>query len=84
MNITKTTINYGEKRNLEILIEDNGITIWDMNDDDEWLVSYKEGTDGLFFNACLMSQSTKEELPHWIQDEKQLRRVIDFLSKEVH
>jgi GH35 family endo-1,4-beta-xylanase len=84
MNITKTTINFAEKRNLEIIIESDGITIWDMNDDDEWLASYKEGAVGLFFNACLMNQNTKEELPYWIQDEKQLRQTIEFLSKEIH
>ncbi len=83
MKINKTTINFAEKRKLEIIIENDGITIWDIYDDDEWLISYKEDTDGLFFNACLMNQETKEELPRWIQDEKQLRNVLTFLSNEL-
>ncbi len=84
MKITKTTLKYAEKRDLEILIETDGITIWNINNNDEWIASYKTGTEGLFFNACLMSQETKEELPYWIKDEKSLRRTIDFLSKEKH
>ncbi len=90
MNISKTTLNYAIKRNLDVTVDIcDGVTtvmIWDAEDDCEWLVSYKQGENhlgGVFLSSCLLSQDVKGELPHWIQDEKQLRQVLDFISKSI-
>jgi len=91
MNITKTTHNYANKRNLEVLVdEQDGIStlsIWEADEDEcEWLVSYEtsEIQEGLFFkNNVLFSAELSEELPRWIKDEKHLRQVLDFIGKGI-
>ncbi len=89
MNISKTTHNYAAKRSLEVMVdieaEATTVSIWEDDDDAcEWLVAYEtsETQEGLFFkNAVLLNGDLSAELPRWIKDEKQLRKVIDFIGK---
>ena len=82
MKITKTTINYAEARNIELVVDDELVSFYDMNDDSEPMVMYTKTEDGeLFFKGNIwLSKETKEELPNWVKSEKQLREMINFLS----
>lgn len=88
MNISKTTTNYAAKRGLELTISEGAdkdlVCIWEADNDCEWLCSYRINSDSLSFNGNIyLPQAVKEELPGTIFSEKQLRTVLDFISKEL-
>jgi len=83
MKITKTTINYAEARNIELIIDPTLVSFYNMEDDSEPMFTYSvnEETGEMFFKSNIwLSQESKEELPHWINSEKQLRQVINFIA----
>lgn len=89
MNISKTTINFARKRGLDITVEDIGdkvlLCVWEIENDCEWLFSYRIDGEFLHFNRNVyLAQSAKEELPATVFDEKQLRKVIDFVASELN
>lgn len=81
MNITKTTINFATKRNIELVIDEDKVAFYNMNDDSEPMFFYAIQENALFFKTNIwLSQLVAEELPYWIKDEKHLREVIQYLS----
>ncbi len=84
MNLSKTTINFAEKRNIDLILGD---TLWIHTDLDgnEPVIIYAANDDGSFqFKTNIsLCDSIKEELPAYIRDEKHLREVIAFIAKEV-
>ncbi|QPI17914.1 hypothetical protein POP12_122 [Pectobacterium phage POP12] len=88
MKITKTTLNYAKARNLDITVENFGegdkVCFWEAGNDCEWMFSYSVEGDILTWNGNVyLADDVKEELPATIFNEKQLRQVIDFVSKEI-
>jgi len=94
MNISKTTTNFAEARGLSVYIDVNSIKAGDDEDMDIlWIDSdnWGEPCCGYIANAngtftwkgnVWLPRDTKEELPATIRDEKHLREVIDFISKD--
>lgn len=89
--ISKATMAYAERRG--ILLEHNekdsefGLTdsIWLYEADNECepMCIYSVSNGQFFWRSNIyLPNDVKEELPYWVPDEKALRRVIDFLSKE--
>ena len=91
MKISKTTINYANKRGLDVDVsrDHNGnelLCIWLLKWDCEWLCDYiisEQTGEAAFNNNLCLTDEIKEELPAHIVDEKQLRAVIDFISSEI-
>jgi len=87
MNISKTTTNFAEARGLSVYIDEDTSILWiGANNENigEDICSYFANENGSFTwmgNVWLPSE-TKEELPATIRDEKHLREVIDFISKD--
>lgn len=89
MNISKTTINFAKRHNLDVTVEDFGeglqLCIWEADNDCEWLCSYRMNENGSFtwHGNVYLAQEIKEELPATIKDEKHLRQVLKFISGEI-
>ena len=86
MKISKTTINFAEARNIELVIDETLVCFYSMEEDSEPMFMYSVNEDNgeLFFKCNIwLSQEVKEELPHWISNEKQLRQVINFVSEQM-
>lgn len=89
MNISKTTINFAKRHNLDVTIENFGegdqLCVWEADNDCEWMFSYLVNDNGSFtWNGNVyLEQEIKEELPATIKDEKHLRQVLKFVSEEM-
>lgn len=90
MSLSKTTINFAQKRGLDAYLingEDNLLLCLDIGEDlSEPTFCYIANNDGSFSFSSLIDnryKGLKEELPATIKDEKHLREVLDFISKEV-
>lgn len=95
MNLSKTTLNFAQKRGLDAYISESVsdgndfifYVLYIAEDDDggEPAVTYIANHDGSFTykGNIWLSDSVKEELPATIRDEKHLREVIQFLSDEL-
>jgi len=86
MKISKTTINYAEARNIELVIDADLVSFYNTEDDGEPMMTYSvnEETGEMFFKTNIwLNQEVKEELPNWINSEKQLRQVIQFVSESL-
>ena len=83
MNISKTTLNFASRRNIDLFINDGQILDISVMDGEgctnESSVQYLFFDDELFFYKSF--NSNLEDLPNWIQDEKQLRQVIQYISE---
>lgn len=90
MNISKTTINFAKRRGLYVTIEEINDTmlllVWDINNDCEWMFSYRVNNDGSFtWNGNIyLPQELKEELPATINNEKHLREMLDYVGANRH
>lgn len=90
MNISKTTINFAKRRGLYVTIEeiDDAILllVWDINNDCEWMFSYRVNNDGSFtWNGNVyLPQELKEELPATLKDEKHVREMLDYVGANRH
>lgn len=89
MKISKSIVNFAERRNIFLNTFKEGtkstLCFYESDNDNEWMFSYTCNEDGtLTWNGNIyLSQSIKEELPATIFNEKQLKAVIDFVSKEI-
>lgn len=81
---SKTTTNYAKRRGMDVVLQDDGVlAFYDAREDMEPMFVYVAGDTGFFFRANVYLQdSIKEELPRWISTDADLRRVIDFVSRE--
>ena len=90
MNISKTTINFAKRRGLYVMIEEIDdsmlLLVWDINNDCEWMFSYRVNNDGSFtWNGNVyLPQELKEELPATLKDEKHVREMLDFVGANRH
>ncbi len=87
MNISKTTTNFAEARGLSVYVDEDTSTLWiavDSENTGEDICCYFANDNGTFtFKGNVwLPRETKEELPATIRDEKHLREVIDFISKD--
>ncbi|MEZ9619578.1 hypothetical protein AB4264_24110 [Vibrio sp. 10N.261.55.B8] len=82
MKVSKTTINFASRRNIELVIDNDSISFFPLNDDNgEPAFIYSIQESGLFFKANIwLESSVKEELPRWIMNEQMLRNVLSFVS----
>lgn len=90
MNISKTTINFAKRRGLYVMIEEINdamlLLVWDINNDCEWMFSYRVNNDGSFtWNGNVyLPQELKEELPVTLKDEKHVREMLDYVGANRH
>ena len=90
MNISKTTINFAKRRGLYVTIEEINdamlLFVWDINNDCEWMFSYRVNNDGSFtWNGNIyLPQELKEELPATLKDEKHVREMLDYVGANRH
>lgn len=87
MNISKTTTNFAEARGLSVYIDEDTSILWiGVNNEDagEDICCYLANDNGTFTwkGNIWLPRDTKEELPATIRDEKHLREVVDFISKD--
>ncbi|EGB7013647.1 hypothetical protein ACRWP7_003312 [Escherichia coli] len=91
LNITKTTQKFAQARNLAIdsdyCKEHNKDFIWICVNDDssEPMFSLFANEDGSFSyrGNIWLSSTTREEIPAFIRDEKQLRQVLAFIAQDM-
>lgn len=90
MKISKSIINYANRRNLDLSIHTDSVygdllCFWELDQESEWLFSYRMNEDGsLSWNGNIyLDKEIKEELPGTIFDEKQLKTVINFVSQSL-
>lgn len=93
MKISKTTINFAQKRGIfldicegdEVVVFDR---LWFYFDEGacEPDLSYIMNADGSFtyYDTLTLEQDVKEELPATIKNEKHLRLVIEFLASAIN
>lgn len=90
MDISKTTINFAKRRGLYVTIEEINdamlLLVWDINNDCEWMFSYRVNNDGSFtWNGNIyLPQELKEELPATLKDEKHVREMLDYVGANRH
>ena len=98
--VSKTTINYALKRNIDFDISqpsceldcDNSTILWFIEIEEsgdavcEPFLMYRVNGDGSFsyYSNIYLPAYIKEELPAHIENEKKLREVIDFLHREIN
>lgn len=83
---SKTTLNYAQRRGLDLILDDDGtLSFFEAKEDMEPLIVYADGGEqGYFYKANVyLDRPIKEELPHWIATDADLRRVVDFLSEQL-
>lgn len=90
-HISKTTMNFAKSRKLSIDLDfcndHNSDFIWISVDDDcsEPMFSMFANNDGSFSyrGNIWLNTSTREEIPAFICNEKQLRQVLEFISQDM-
>lgn len=85
--INKSILNYAVARGIELEVDKDSeaVLFWEAGEDMEWMFSYGIGYgDGslIWRGNIYLPDSIKEELPGWIDTDKKLKAVIDFISKE--
>lgn len=85
VKITKTTLNFAERRKLRVVAdhENKVIYLFKEKNKKRWLISYEINNRGLFFKKSYLPQIIKEELPYWIETDQHHREVIDFIAQEL-
>ncbi len=88
MKISKTSLKFAEKRDFEFQINDENeikeVRILTKNEEKNFVVKFENNDRGLFFMKSNLDQQIKEELPYWIETEKQFREVIQYIRKEIN
>ena len=89
MNISKTTFNFAKRSGLYVTIEEISdamlLCVWDINNDCEWMFSYRINSDCLTWNGNIyLPQELKEELPATLKDEKHVREMLDYVGANRH
>jgi hypothetical protein len=84
MSISQTTINYAKARGLELESSGSVLEVYSEGNDAEYMFSLR-AQDGQFFwgRNVSLPQLVKEELPAYYPDEKALRLMLAFVSKEI-
>lgn len=83
MEISQTTHNYAKARGLELTVEEHVLYVWAAGNDCEWMFTLYVLNKGFAWRANVwLEQSIKEELPAFMDNEKSLRKVLDFVAKE--
>ena len=82
--ISKTTLNYATKRELELVAETDGmVAVFEADVDSEpMFVIRAEGGEFFYGGNVYLPPEIKEELPHWMKDEKALRSVLNFVAQQ--
>ena len=89
---TKTTLNYANKRKLDLTVWDSiedgddrdSVAIWEYDNEMEPLCVYTYDKGQYFFSGNLwLPKQVKEELPYYVKDEKHLRQVLKFISENI-
>lgn len=84
---TKTTLNFANKRNIDLTEEDfaSTVSIWVTNEHQPSVVYFYNEDTGVYTykHNFDLPQEVKEELPATIYGEKQLRQVLTFLVDNV-
>ncbi|ENW02928.1 hypothetical protein F933_03334 [Acinetobacter beijerinckii CIP 110307] len=85
VKITKTTLNFAERRKLKVVVDDENKVVYLFKEKNKkrWLISYEINNRGLFFKKSYLPQIIKEELPYWIETDQHHREVIDFIGQEL-
>lgn len=80
--ISKTTLNYASKRNVELYVTEDGNLDLIVDPDNNTCSScqYQVG-DNEFFLVSVFSGDL-EDMPYWVQGEWQLRQVIDYVATQ--
>ena len=88
--LSKTTLNFSEKRglNVSLLDIDEDYTLLSIcleSEETDAELCYKcfDGEAFVYYGNTWLNDSVNEELPAHIRDEKHLRQVIDFIAAEV-
>lgn len=86
MNITKSTVNYATRRNIDLAIDnDAGTVLFFIKGQDENFLEYRFNADldnATLHYAFQVYGQKIEDLPAMINDVSTLHRVIDYVSKE--
>ena len=83
MIISKTTVNFASRRNIEIVTSEDTVHLYSALDDSEPLIIYHTNADSTLYQFANIQLEYVEDLMYWIQTEKQLRQVIDYISKQL-
>lgn len=89
MKISKTTLNFAERRGICLNIDNNYdagqmLEFYEDGNDCEPFMMYLVSESGFsFYGNAYLKQEVKEELPAFIRDEKQLRSVIDYIKDHI-
>lgn len=85
MKISKTTQNFADKRKMKISVVNakNSIQIKKIKNRKHWTLKLERNFRGWFYQKSNLPLSIREELPYWMESEKHLREVIDFVSLEI-
>jgi hypothetical protein len=88
MKLTKTTVNYAKRRNLDFCVELDleVVMIFIAGDEEPFLIyNLKETTADnyeLTFK-CQVYGEKIEDLPYWIKDTKKLNETIDYIAANI-
>lgn len=89
MSLSKTTINYASKRGIDLVLDNNkdGTATLSFYLDDTGeadLIYTRQRVGSFIYKANInLASHIKEELPYFILNEKGLRQMINFISKEI-
>lgn len=85
MKISKTSVNFAERRKFKIVFnaDNSQVRIVRRTHRKTWTVKLENHMRGLFLQKTNLPFMIKEELPYWVENEKHLREMIEFLSKEI-
>lgn len=85
MKISKTTQNFAVRRKMKISVLNakNSIQIKKIKNRKHWILKLEQNFRGWFYQKSNLPLSIREELPYWVESEKHLREVIDFISLEI-
>lgn len=88
MKLTKTTVNYAKRRNIDFCVELDleVVMIFVAGEDEPFLIyNLKEtGCDEYELTfKCHVYGDKIEDLPYWINDNKKLNETIDYLAEYI-
>lgn len=84
MKLTKTTVNYAKKRNIDFCVELelDVVMIFKAGEDEPFLIyNLKETSEGEYEMTfkCQVYGDKIEDLPHWINTKEKLNETINYL-----
>ena len=82
--LSKTTTNYAERRNIELWVDGDMVHFMHFDEDGHIEMAdlvYNIQDGGFFFDHKNFDEL--EDLPQWVQDEKHLRLVVDYVATTI-